>query len=159
MLALLTAIAVRAMLRTCRRFTSMPTVNMNRHTPTWLSRRSVPSESGGNTAANRSGASRPNSDGPSTTPAAISPTTPGCPNRMNSRLISREATRMTNSCRNRRASGLWKLARNSAVNPASPGTAVAVAAVDALTAGGPGSDEPSCNTPTMPAPATSISRT
>ncbi len=101
MLAWLTATAVCALPRMCLTFTSMPTVNMNKHTPIWLRIPSTPMESFGNTNAKASGASRPNSDGPSRMPAAISPTTAGCPIHTNSRLTSRDTAMIASNCRNR----------------------------------------------------------
>ena len=51
----------------------MPTVNMDKQTPIWLSSFSVPKESGGKTKMKDSGASSPSNEGPSRMPAAIYP--------------------------------------------------------------------------------------
>ena len=92
-----TATAVVALLRTCPTFNSIPTVNMKRQMPTWLSKRSVPRDSAGKTKANAPGASRPNSDGPSRMPASISPTTAGKPMRTKIRPSTRQAAITTSN--------------------------------------------------------------
>ena len=56
---------------------------------------STPGNSGRNTAANASGHSHPRSDGPSSNPATISPTTLGCPTRRASAPNARAAAMMT----------------------------------------------------------------
>ena len=85
---------------------SMPTVNMNRQTPIWLrSRSDVRARTPETPTANASGVSHPNSDGPSRMPAAISPTTEGCPRRANSFPTSRDTAMITRSCSRRRMSG------------------------------------------------------
>jgi hypothetical protein len=68
---------------------------MNSTRPIWLSVFSDGSVFGEKSAANVDGISQPKHEGPSTSPAAISPITAGCLNATNSHRIVRDSTRMT----------------------------------------------------------------
>ena len=105
----------------------MPMTNMNRSSPTWLSSWRFDSETAGKRNPNTSGTSDPSSEGPSSTPAAISPMTACWPIRENSAPISRATARMTTICSRRieNGSAAWSatwnrdtLAAAAAVAPA-----------------------------------------
>ncbi len=84
---------------------SRPMMNMNSTRPKVDSADSPASELAEKIAACAFGASAPSTMGPRTTPAAISPTTPGCPRRLASQLQARATTRTTISCRRRSVVG------------------------------------------------------
>src|SRR5262245_7783758 len=69
---------------------SSPTRKMKTSSPSWLSVLSPPRLVGGKSQVDTAGAIHPSSDGPSATPASISPTTRGCPTRDSSAPASRE---------------------------------------------------------------------
>jgi len=70
--------------------------------PSCAATNSTRSDSAGNNAPCTSGASWPSNDGPSNTPATISPTTCGCPMRLAASPTSRHAAKMTNIWRKKR---------------------------------------------------------
>ena len=110
MLAWLTTSAICAFFRTWLTSNSIPTMNMNRQTPIWLSNCKVPNECAGKIKLNAWGHSQPSKDGPSKMPAAISPMTAGCPNLRNIAPTVRVAARMTMNCSKRRLRGLSRFA-------------------------------------------------
>src|SRR5262249_60369210 len=74
---------------------------------------------GSKTLWNSAGNIRPKSDGPSTSPAAISPHTRGCPIRRNSPPKTRDEATITISCRTTisRMFSLWPLVVDIVVDP------------------------------------------
>ena len=91
---------------------------MKSSTPIWLSSCRIGIDAAGNRNALVAGATQPTSEGPSSTPAAISPMTGGCPTRLASAPIARAASMMTISWRSSRASGCCTLADICARGPA-----------------------------------------
>ena len=87
------------MLRVAR--SSRPTTNMNSTSPTVASDDSPCSDSLANNCACSDGNSRPMTAGPSINPAAISPTTLGCPTWRSTQPHRRAVVRMTTSCSSR----------------------------------------------------------
>src|SRR5690606_25031228 len=85
---------------------SAPTMNMNRLTPSVPSPESIGSEAAGNTAACTCGAQAPNTSGPSTRPAAISPITGGWPTWRNAAPQSFADASTSTSCSNSSSIGL-----------------------------------------------------
>src|SRR5690606_38556354 len=85
---------------------SAPTMNMNRLTPSVPSPESIGSEAAGNTAACTCGAHAPNTSGPSTRPAAISPITGGWPTWRNAAPQSFADASTSTSCSNSSSIGL-----------------------------------------------------
>src|SRR5690606_37345422 len=85
---------------------SAPTMNMNRLTPSVPSPESIGSEAAGNTAACTCGAHAPNTSGPSTRPAAISPITGGWPTWRNAAPQSLADASTSTSCSNSSSIGL-----------------------------------------------------
>ena len=83
----------------------MPTTNMNRINPIWLSVPSAGSEAGGNRNAPAAGHDQPSTEGPSTMPAAISTTTRGCPKGRKALPIRRVKPMITTICMSSRISG------------------------------------------------------
>ena len=76
---------------------SIPTRNMYSTSPTWATTNRVPIVSLGNAPSWSPGARSPKSDGPSSTPAIISPTTWGWPIRLAARPTTRTAPRISAS--------------------------------------------------------------
>ncbi len=74
---------------------SSPTTNMYRTSPTCEIAYSSGIDAAGKTHACASGATSPNNDGPSSTPATISLTTGACPTRVPTIPTTRHAVRMT----------------------------------------------------------------
>lgn len=83
-LAWLTVMAVTPRCRTTSRSISAPIRYMKKIRPSWASVLIVATTSLGNSQWNTAGQARPSRDGPSITPATISPMTAGCPSRRNS---------------------------------------------------------------------------
>jgi hypothetical protein len=77
MLTWLTVTAVNPRLRNEARSISEPTMNMKKISPSCASVLIVPTTSAGNSQRNASGQIKPSSEGPSSTPAMISPMTAG----------------------------------------------------------------------------------
>ena len=89
---------------------SQPIWNISRVRPIWLMTVMGGLAVAPNTDAETPGKKWPNSDGPSTSPATISPMTPGWPTARNSRFSSRAAPIMITSCSrmlNSRLSVAW----------------------------------------------------
>src|SRR5579872_547736 len=101
MLAWLAMTTVRADRRMVAGRTSRPTRNMKSTRPTWLSAYKGPRPVDGNSAFIAAGEIRPRNDGPSSSPAAISPTTAGWRINRKAAPTRRAATRTTSICRNR----------------------------------------------------------
>ena len=155
MLTWLTISAVWARLLRWSTSSSMPIVNMKRQTPTWLRSRSTPSEGSGKTAANASGISQPKSDGPSRTPAAISPTTDGWPRRTKSFPTSRAAAMITSSCSRSRLSGSLKPVPIAECSAPAAGVEPGAAVWTVCAPPGAGSDAPEWSTSAIAANAPS----
>ena len=85
----------------CGQRSSRLITNMNSTRPKVDSADSPASDFGENSAALTSGATAPSTIGPSSTPAAISPTTPGWPSRLAIQPQMRAATSTTMSCSSR----------------------------------------------------------
>src|SRR5690606_7606051 len=85
---------------------SAPTMNMNRLTPSVPRPASIGSDAAGNTTACTCGAQAPNTSGPSTRPAAISPITGGWPTWRNAAPQSFADASTSTSCSNSSSIGL-----------------------------------------------------
>ncbi len=160
MLTWLTATAACALSRTCFISNSMPTANMNRQTPIWLNSRSVSNEAGAKTNENAPGARKPNREGPSRIPAAISPTTAGWPSRAKTPPMMRDAPMMTRSWMNSRLRGCSMFVRRSLAKPVETGAdSVGAEAWTTSAPAGSGNEAPWRSTLTMAVPAARIIRT
>ncbi len=99
-----TLAAARARPRNRSDRNSTPTRNMYNASPTWLTDRKIAFDADGKThcCKGRVHSKCPSSEGPSTTPVIISPTTCGWPTRFASQPTSRHAPSTTASCRKKR---------------------------------------------------------
>ena len=82
-------------------FNSIPIANINKIKPNWLNIFMFCSESKGNRKAETDGKRCPNTEGPKTIPATISPITVGCCILANNQPNKRQVIRMTMICNKR----------------------------------------------------------